>query len=114
MFKTFEQFLRHCNTILTVTNHNVSKASIFIPCQESINSEGVAKLYTFQVFPHYRIPLKIISDCNTHFNLAFTKKRCQLLGIKQNISSTYHPQTDGQSECMNQSLEQYLQLYCNT
>jgi len=39
---------------------------------------------------------------------------CSLLGIKQNISTAYHPQTDGQSERTNQSLEQYLQLYCRT
>jgi hypothetical protein len=64
------------NTILIVTNHDVSKASIFIPCQESINSKGIAKLYAFQVFPHYKIPLKIISDCNTQFDLAFTKELC--------------------------------------
>jgi len=39
---------------------------------------------------------------------------CSLLGIKQNISMAYHPQTDGQSKRTNQSLEQYLQLYCGT
>jgi hypothetical protein len=53
------------DTILTVTDHDVSKASIFIPCQESIDSKGIAKLYTFQVFPHYGIPLKIISNRDT-------------------------------------------------
>jgi len=84
------------------------------PDQESIDSEGVAKLYTSQVFPHYGIPLKIISDCDTCFDSAFTKELCRLLGVKQNISSAYHPQTDGQSEHTNQSLEQYLWLYCNT
>jgi hypothetical protein len=101
-------------TILTVTDHNVSKTSIVSLCQESIDSEGVAKLYASQVFPHYGIPLKIISDHNTQFDSAFTKELCRLLGIKQNISSAYHPRTDGQSKYTNQSLEQYLQLYCDT
>jgi hypothetical protein len=64
------------DTILTVTDHNVSKASIFIPCQESINLEGIAKLYTSQVFLHYGIPLKIISNCDTQFDSAFTKELC--------------------------------------
>jgi RNase H-like domain found in reverse transcriptase/Integrase zinc binding domain len=64
------------NTILTVMDHDVSKASIFIPCHKSIDSEGVAKLYTSQVFPHYGIPLKIISDRDTRFNSAFTKELC--------------------------------------
>jgi hypothetical protein len=53
------------DTILTITDHNVSKASIFLPCQETIDAEGVAKLYATNVFPHYGIPLKIISDRDT-------------------------------------------------
>jgi len=39
---------------------------------------------------------------------------CQVLGIKQNISSAYHLQTDGQSECNNQWLEQFLRHWSNT
>jgi len=50
------------DTILTITDHDCSKASIFIPCKEAIDSEGVAKLYTQQVVPHYGLPKKIISD----------------------------------------------------
>ena len=38
---------------------------------------------------------------------------CKQLDITQNISTTYHPQTDEQSECTNQWLEQYLRIYCN-
>jgi hypothetical protein len=44
--------------------------------------------------------------------VAFTKELYQILGIRQNISMAYHPQTDGQSERTNQLLEQYLRLYC--
>ena len=42
----------------------------------------------------------------------FTRELCRILGIKQNISTAYHPQTDGQSEQTNQSLEQYLRIVC--
>jgi hypothetical protein len=96
------------NTILTITDHNVSKASIFLPCKETIDAIGIAKLYATHVFPHYRIPLKVISDRDPHFDLAFTTDLCRLLEICQNISTAYHPQTDGQSERTNQSLETYL------
>ena len=102
------------DTILTITDHDVSKAAIFIPCQETINSVGIAELYATYVFPHYGIPLKIISDRDPRFDSTFTTHLCRLLGIKQNISTAYHPQTDGQSECTNQSLEIYLRLYCDT
>jgi hypothetical protein len=102
------------NTILTITDYDVSKASIFLPYKETVDAVGVAELYTTHVFPHYGIPLKVISDRDPRFDSAFTTDLCKLLGICQNISTTYHPQTDGQSERTNQSLETYLRLYCDT
>ena len=50
------------NTILTITDHDCSKAAIFIPCQETIMAEGVAGLYLRYVYPRFGIPKKIISD----------------------------------------------------
>jgi hypothetical protein len=86
------------NTILTITDHDCSKASLFIPCKETINSEGVAQLFAQHVVPHYGTLRKIISDRDTRFTSNFTTELCRILGIKQNISTAYHPQTDGQSE----------------
>jgi hypothetical protein len=102
------------DSILTITDHNCSKVSIFIPCNETIDAIGTAALYAQWVFLHYGVPQKVISDRDPHFTAMFTKELCQMLGIKQNISMAYHPQTDGQSEHTNQSLEQYLRLYCRT
>ena len=96
------------DSILTVTNHDCTKASIFIPYNESTDASGLARLYTTHVFPHYEIPRKIISDRGPQLNSKFTKELCNLLEVKQNISTAYHSQTDGQSKCTNQSLEQYL------
>jgi transposase InsO family protein len=94
--------------ILTITDHDCSKASILIPCNENITAEGTAELYAKYMVSHYSIPAKVISDQDPHFRAEFTKEMCRILGIKQNISSTNHPQTDGQSERTNQSMEQYL------
>ena len=79
------------DTILTITDHDVSKASIFLPCTETIDAVGVTALYTTHVFPHYRVPLRIISDRDPRFDSKFTTELCKLLGIHQNISTTYHP-----------------------
>ena len=98
------------DTILTITD-TFSKASIFIPCNESINDENTAKLYATYVLPHYRLPTHIISDRDPHFTSTFSRELCRTLGITQNISTAYHPQTDGQSERTNQQLEQYLRIF---
>ena len=102
------------NTILMITNTDCSKASVFLPCNETIDSEGVAQLYLTHVLPHYSLPKKIISDQDPQFTSHFGKELCHLLDIRQNISTAYHPQTDGTSECTNQSLEQYLCMFCRT
>jgi hypothetical protein len=98
--------------ILTITDHDCSKASIFILCKETIDSEGVAKVHAQHIIPHYGIPKKVISDRDPRFTSNFTKELCWILGIKQNISTTYHPQTDRQSKRTNQLLKQYLRIVC--
>ena len=79
------------DSILTITDMDCTKASIFIPCSESIDTEGVAQLYLLHVFPHYGIPKKIISDRDTRFTSRFGTELCRILDIKQNISTAYHP-----------------------
>ena len=102
------------DTILTITDTDCTKASIFLPCKEARDSEGVAQLYLTHVLPHYGLPKKIISDRDPWFTSHFGKELCHLLDIRQNISTAYHPQTDGASERANQSLEQYLRMFCRT
>ena len=98
------------DTILTITD-TFLKASIFIPCNESINAENTAKLYATYILPHYGLPTRIISDRDPHFTSTFSRELCRTLGIAQNISTAYHPQTNGQSERTNQRLEQYLCIF---
>jgi hypothetical protein len=86
------------DSILTITDHDCSKAMIFIPCVEEISREEMATLYAKHVFARYGLPTKIISDRDPRFASKFTHELCKLLGIQQNISMAYHPRTDGQSE----------------
>ena len=53
---------RGFNTILTITDHDCSKAALFIPCREEIDGPGVAQLYLRHVFPYYGLPQKVISN----------------------------------------------------
>ena len=102
------------DTILTITDMDCSKVSIFLLCKEAIDSEGVAQLYMTHVLPHYGIPKKIILDQDPQFTSRFSTELCRLLDIRQNISTAYHPQTDGTSEHTNQTLKQYLCMFCGT
>src|SRR6266404_1931298 len=87
--------------------------ALFLPCSETITAEGVASLYMRHVFKRFGLPTKIISDRDTRFTFRFAKDLCCCLGITQNISTAYHLRTDGQSECTNQWLEQYLRFWTN-
>jgi hypothetical protein len=101
------------DSILTVTDHDVSKAAFFIPCSKTATGTHIAQLYATHIFPHFGVPAKVISDRDTRFTSHFSRELCRLLGISSNMSTAYHPQTDGQSERTNQWLEQYLRIYVN-
>ena len=104
---------RGCDTILTITDHDSTKAVILIPCREDMGSEEVARLFRDHAFPYTGIPKRIISDRDMRFTSQFFKELCTQLEIKQNMSSAYHPQTDGQSERTNQMVETILRIFCN-
>jgi Integrase zinc binding domain len=55
------------DSILTITDYNCSKATIFIPCHKFINSEGIAQCYAQHVFPHYGPLKRVISDQDPWF-----------------------------------------------
>jgi Integrase zinc binding domain len=101
------------DSVLTIMDHDCTKAALFFPCNKSVDATGVAAIYVQQVFPHYGIPQKIISDRDPRFMAIFAQAVCTQLNIRQNISTAYHPQTDGQLERANARLEQYLHIYGN-
>ena len=59
------------NSILTVTDDDCSKATIFIPCHKTATAFDITDLYVQHVFPHYGTPRKIITDRDTHFTSQF-------------------------------------------
>jgi Integrase zinc binding domain len=101
------------NSILTIVDHDCSKAALFFPYSKEVDATGVAAIYARQVFPHYGVPQRIISDRDPCFTATFARAVCTQLNIKQNISTAYHPQMDGQSERANAQVEQYLHIYGN-
>ena len=86
------------DSILTITNHNCSKAMLCYPCKEATGTKELARLYFTNVFPYYGILNKIISNQDPRLTLQIAKLICKEANIEQNISTAYHPQTNGQSE----------------
>jgi hypothetical protein len=100
------------DAILVIVDR-LTKMGIFIPTHTGITAEELAKIFLSNVFAKHGLPADIISDRGSEFTSEFWRSLSAALGIKLNHSTAYHPETDGQTERVNQSLEQYLRVYCN-
>jgi hypothetical protein len=98
------------DAILTIVDHGCSRAAVFLPCTTTIMGPGIAQLYMDHVYKWFGLPTKVISDRDPRFTSHFSKSLMQRLKVDQNLSSAFHPQTDGISERKNQWIEQYLWL----
>ena len=100
------------DSILTVVDR-FTKMTHFLPCTKTINSQETADLVMREVFRHHGLPDDIISDRGPQFISTFWKHLFGLLQIDCKLSSSYHPETDGQTERTNQTVEQYLRCFIN-
>ena len=74
---------------------------------------GAARLFLQNVWKLHGLPHSIVSDRGPQFVAEFTRELYRLLGITLLTTNTYHPQADGQTEWVNQELEQYLWVFIN-
>jgi transposase InsO family protein len=83
----------------------LTKVVHFIPFKTTYNSAVLAELYMSQIVCLHGVPKKIVSDRGTQFTSHFLQQLHEALGTHLKFSSAYHPQTDGQTERINQILE---------
>ncbi|ESK83105.1 hypothetical protein Moror_6065 [Moniliophthora roreri MCA 2997] len=95
-----------------MVDHAATKGVVFIPCNKKIDAMETAKLLFHHVHKRFRLPDKIISDRDPRFAAEVFREMGRILGIKQLLSTVYHPQTDGETERVNQKVEIYLQFFC--
>ena len=100
-------------TAILVVVDRLTKRAHFYATDDTVTSSQVANVFYNEVFKLHGLPRQIISDRGTQFASKLFQEFCQKLGIKSTMSTAYHPQTDGQTERVNQVLEQYLRMYCN-
>lgn len=102
------------DSIYVIIDQGCTKRGVFIPCHKTDMAEDMAYLFFLYVYRHFGWPKKRISDRGTMFNSSWIKELCRLTGTEQAMSTAYHPQTDGETERVNQELELFLRTFCGT
>ncbi|KAJ9561345.1 hypothetical protein OSB04_006505 [Centaurea solstitialis] len=86
----------------------LSKAAHFLPMKETYSMERLARLYIAEIVRLHGTPVSIVSDRDARFTSTFWQSFQREMGTRVNLSTVYHPQTDGQSERTIQTLEDML------
>ncbi|KAD4981950.1 hypothetical protein E3N88_18621 [Mikania micrantha] len=97
---------RH-DTIWVIVDR-LTKSAHFLPIRETYTSERLSELFVKEIVARQGVPVSIVSDRDTRFTSRFWKQFHDAMGTRLNISTAYHPQTDGQSERSIQTLEDML------
>ena len=106
----FPKNFRQHGSIMVVID-KLSKAAHFIPVKSTYKVFNIVDIFMKEIFKLHGIPKVIVSDRDTEFTGNLWKALFKGLGTQLNFSTAYHPQTDGQTERVNQVLEDMLRMY---
>ena len=99
--------------VILVIVDRLSKQAVFIPTHNTITSAELAKLFVLHVFSKHGIPNHVTSDRGSEFILHFFRSLGKALDMRLPFTSGYYVEGDGQTKHTNQTLEQYIRMYCN-
>jgi len=97
--------------MILVVCDRLSKMAHFVATTEATSAEGLARLFRDNIWKLHGLPESIVLDRGPQFVAEFIRELNKMLGIETKLSIAFHPQTDGQTEQMNQELEQYLRFF---
>jgi len=105
------------DSILVIVDR-LTKYTHFIPYKETYTAEQLARividrLIRYHGIRYHGIPSSFVTDRDKLFTSNYWKTLVASIGIRYKLSTSFHPQTDGQTERMNQTLEAYLRHYVN-
>ncbi|GAA5874668.1 hypothetical protein JCM1840_007442 [Sporobolomyces johnsonii] len=104
----------HGNDSILVVIDRFTRYAHFIPCREAgTDSARFAQLFYRYIFGNHGLPDDVVSDRGAVFDSNFWRTLSRLTRTKLSMSTAYHPQSDGITEWLNQTLEQYLRMYIN-
>ncbi|KAL0411418.1 UNVERIFIED_CONTAM: hypothetical protein Slati_3731500 [Sesamum latifolium] len=96
---------------IIVVVDRLSKYATFITVPKHVMAEGMAHLFFKHIVKYWGLPKDIVSDRDSRFIGVFWTELFKFLGSKLSMSSSYPPQSDGQTECFNSMLEEYLRHF---
>ncbi|KAF8752080.1 hypothetical protein RHS01_08077 [Rhizoctonia solani] len=99
------------NDSILVIVDSFTKYGIFVKCSKKLKAPELAELFLEHVWKRHGMPEKTVSDRGRVFNNKFLRALYKRLGIDPHFSSAYHPQSDGQTERVNPSIEHFLRAY---
>jgi hypothetical protein len=97
---------------LLVITDRLGKGLVLIPCRD-LESGSLAKLFIRHYYANHGLPSAITSDRGDQFVHGVWSFMCKILGIKQRLSTAYHPETDGSTERANQVVEEFVRHFCS-
>jgi hypothetical protein len=101
---------RIADSLLVIVDRYTKEVE-YIPCLKTTDALELARLFIDRWFKDHGLPASIISDRGSVFTSRFWSELCFHLGITRGLSTAFHPQTDGQTERQNQTLEGWLRCY---
>ncbi|KAJ1040162.1 hypothetical protein NDA10_002624 [Ustilago hordei] len=100
------------DSILVIIDR-LTKFAILAPTHKTVTAKQTAVLLYGHMVRLFGYPDHMVSDRGRQFISGAWKAFAEQMGVKHSLSTAYHPQTDGQTERVNQVIEQYLRMYCN-
>jgi transposase InsO family protein len=100
------------NAIMVVQDYKTKQVH-FVACDTTMTTEDEADIHVDWVFRLHGLPRRVISDQGSLYTSKVMRAIYKRLGIKANFSTAFHPQTDSQTERVNQELETFLRAFVN-
>jgi len=97
--------------ILVIVNR-LTKMATYLPCRNDIDSPELARIFFAHVICKRGVLDNIVTDRGKEFTSRFWNRVCSHLSINHRLSTAFHPQTDGQTERQNRTMEQSLRAFC--
>jgi len=100
-------------TAILVIVDQLTKMAIYLPCRKDIDSPELAQMFFNHMICNHCVPDIIVTDRENEFTSHFWNRVCSNPSITHRLSTAFHPQTDGQTERQNQTMDQDLHSFSN-